>query len=375
MIETVLTLPRATELDIARFEKKNDLTLPDSYRRFLLEQNGGRPANGEFAVPGWGVTVIDFFFGIGSRDSYDLQKHFDRLDDPRSSELLPIASDPGGWIVYLGVRGPHRGAVFFWDHKTPASTPVSIGDDFDAFAASLKPEGAYDDYVFGRPPRLWVFRPWFPYEIGLDKMRKHCSILNNQDLFNAGFDVGQFRSDLAVAQLKITLKTFETDCFLWESRTFVSERMRRAMALDPSAIQFFDVDSSQSAPLPRSMDYKIMVIPVTENVSDPSKSRYTSIPMPEGGKPMLDVAGIAVRPDAQPAHDLFIDEFFTEAFCTDVFALRVLKAGCTGVRFFDPSQLSIGEPMRFRTLRGVEEEGDWDPVRKIEHTKVVEWIN
>jgi hypothetical protein len=223
--------------------------------------------------------------------------------------------------------------------------------------------------------RLWVFRPWFPYEIGLDKMGKHCSILNNQEVFNAGFQVGAFRSALPVAQLKVTLKNFETDCFMWESRTFVSERLRNAMALDPSAIQFFDVDSSSSAPLPRSMNYKIMVIPVTENVSDPSKSRYMSFPMPDDGRPILNVEGIALRTDVEPVHDLFHDEFFSEAFCTDEFALRVLRAGCTGMRFFDPAQLSIGAPMRFRTLRGIEEEGDWDPVRKIEHTTVVEEIH
>lgn len=124
MIEMIRLLRGVTELDLARFERMNNVELPERYRRFLCEQNGGRPRNGEFPVPGWGVTVVDFFFGIATDDSYDLQKQFDRLDDPRNSELLPIATDPGGWIVYLGVRGPYSGGVYFWDHKDPESRPV-----------------------------------------------------------------------------------------------------------------------------------------------------------------------------------------------------------------------------------------------------------
>src|SRR5688572_11205966 len=100
----IMTLRRATELDVARFEKANDLALPASYRRFLIEQNGGRPKDGDFPVPGWGVTAVDFFFGVDTGDGCDLQKQFDRLDDPRGSRLLPIANDPGGWLVYMRVR-------------------------------------------------------------------------------------------------------------------------------------------------------------------------------------------------------------------------------------------------------------------------------
>jgi hypothetical protein len=223
--------------------------------------------------------------------------------------------------------------------------------------------------------RLWLFRPWFPYAVGLETFVKHCSILNFQELFNAGFQVGQFRSALPIAQLKLTLQTFDIDCFMFESRTFVSERMRDAMALEPSAVQFFDVDASRSAPVPRSMNYKIMVVPVAEDVSDLSKSSFMTTELPGGVTLPMNVQRIAVRPDFQPVHELFHDRFFAEAFCTDQLAVRVLKAGCTGVRFFDPAQLSLAMPMRFRTLRGIEEEGEWDPVRKVELTKVVQMIH
>jgi hypothetical protein len=153
MIEMMGAAPVASELDVARFERANKLTLPKDYRGFLREQNGGRPRDGEFAVPGWGVTVVDTFFGIGTGDTYDLQQQLDRLADSRNSDLLPIATDPGGLLLFLGIRGPYVGRIFFWDHKTSASPPVLVGDDFEAFAASLKPDGTFDSYEFGLPPK------------------------------------------------------------------------------------------------------------------------------------------------------------------------------------------------------------------------------
>jgi hypothetical protein len=153
VIEMMRPVRGAAELEVARFERANNLALPKNYRRFLGEQNGGRPKDGEFPVPGWGVTVVDTFFGIGTGDSYDLQRQLDRLANPRNSELLPIATDPGGLRLFLGIRGPHVGGIFFWDHKDSASQPVQVADDFESFAASLKPDGAYDDYEFGLPPK------------------------------------------------------------------------------------------------------------------------------------------------------------------------------------------------------------------------------
>jgi hypothetical protein len=99
-----------------------------------------------------------------------------------------------------------------------------------------------------------------------------------------------------------------------------------------------------------------------------------SFPFPDSDKSMIFAQRIAIRADFEPVHALFHDRFFFDVLCTDDFAVRVLKAGCTGMRFFDPAQLSMAMPMRFRTLQGIEEEGDWDPVRKIEHTKLVEVI-
>lgn len=174
---------------------------------------------------------------------------------------------------------------------------------------------------------------------------------------------GEFaRTKLPRAEIEFTREDFDDDCFQCDALTFVSEKMRRAMALGPSDIQYFDVDTSRSPPLPRSKHYQLMHIPVAEDVSDPARSDYSFRQRPDGFELLSPPHAIAFRPDVEPTHEIFYDRFFKVILCTDELALRILWAGCTGVRFLDPVQLDdLGS--FFRTLRGVEEARDWDPVR------------
>ncbi len=145
------------------------------------------------------------------------------------------------------------------------------------------------------------------------------------------------------------------------------------MALGPSDIQYFDVDASQSAPLPLSKYYQIMHIPVTEDVSVPERSDYLFRQRPDGSELEGYPIAVAFRPDAVPEHEIFYDRFFKVTFCTDEFALRVLQAGCTGVRFLDPVE-PFGVRLGYhRTLRGVERD-DWDPRQKIFRSKLIREI-
>lgn len=227
--------------------------------------------------------------------------------------------------------------------------------------------------------RIWQFAKWGPYEVDGEAFVENCSLLNQDEVDLAGALITRdFRHEaFPVVQLQLTLTDYDADCFMYNMLTFVSERMRNAMALGPTEIQYFDVDTRASAPLPRSKNYKVMNIPVIEDVSDPLLSNYQMRRLtPDTPEVPILVHEIAIRPDAQPTHQLFWDKFFRGyTFCTDALAMRVLRAGCTGVRFFDTSRISLLRPKRFRTLRGVEESGDWDSVNKILHTTLVEAIH
>ena len=201
----------------------------------------------------------------------------------------------------------------------------------------------------------------------------HCTVSRLSEPSGEGPIAGRFvRDGLLAAKLALTLEDFDLDCFYWDGFTFVSERMRRAMALGPSDIQYFDVDASESAPLPRSKNYRILHVPVTEDVSDPHNSDYICHHRSDGS---IDASGMPLvavfRQDAEPAHEIFYDKLFRVIYCTDEFVLRILKASCSGAFFFDPSQ-PFGNHTRLRTLRGVEEIVKW--TKKVFRTKLIETI-
>jgi hypothetical protein len=181
---------------------------------------------------------------------------------------------------------------------------------------------------------FWMFMPWMPLISGA-KIRKHCAVLSTSNVWPIA---GEFVQDgVRTAKLILTLEDFDLDCFYWNGFTFVSEKMRYAMALGPSDIQYFDVDASESAPLPQSKHYMTMHVPVTEDVSDLKNSKYTRDHLPGDSVKINIPSTVAFRPEAEPTHEIFYDRSFKIIYCTDEFALRVLQAGCSGAGFFHPS--------------------------------------
>jgi hypothetical protein len=221
---------------------------------------------------------------------------------------------------------------------------------------------------------LWMFTPWLPHSLNGGQLLGRCNFLNGLDLVRARPVAGEFvRNDLPTLQIEFTDEDYDQDCFDWNGFTFVSEKMRRAMALGPLDIQYLEVDSSRSTLLPRSKHYQIMHLPVAEDVSDPERSDYLFRHRPGGD---IEVEGhpnaVAFRRDVEPAHEIFYDRFFKVIFCTDEFALRILRAGCREMRFVDPVDLRGWN--RYRTLRGIEE-SEWDPKRKIFRDKLIQEIS
>jgi len=182
----------------------------------------------------------------------------------------------------------------------------------------------------------------------------HCRILNRRQVFALSLFARHMKgSAYPVARLKLTLEDFDADYFEFEANMFVSERLRQVMALDPSGVRYFEVDSKLSAPLPRSKNYQIMGpiafedVLESETADDHLDRRYVP--------PDSEIKFVQTRPGANPAHQLFYDNQYSgHLACTDALALRVLASGCTGVRFFDLHYWFRGKRF-FRSLQGIEE--------------------
>lgn len=122
----------ASVSQIADLERDLNASLPESYKAFLSEHNGGRPAPDKFKTrDGKYETGIRFFFGITS-GIYGLQSNLILLKTRLPEGSLAIATDSGGNFVLLDID---TGSISFFDHELEITSLVS--DDFVSFLANL----------------------------------------------------------------------------------------------------------------------------------------------------------------------------------------------------------------------------------------------
>ena len=144
--------PQVTDAQVEAFERSYGHRLPDDYRQFLLDINGGRPGgeNCEFAL---GVVNRLFSLDDTDDDSRDLatRANWERPHLP-SPDLLFIGHDDGCGILLLALAGEHRGEVWLQitvDERPPDANPRVLWHDrrdmrrlagsFEEFVRSLRP--------------------------------------------------------------------------------------------------------------------------------------------------------------------------------------------------------------------------------------------
>lgn len=148
-----------TELDIALAEKKISKKFPDEYKSFLIKHNGGRPQLSGFDIE-WSDehrdevwvydhSMVHFFIDIDLDENNDATTNlfgcFDSYEGQVPSDTIPIAYDPGGNLILIGVEGENRGKIFFWlqefetedDEDTDYSNVGFVANTFNEFIDSL----------------------------------------------------------------------------------------------------------------------------------------------------------------------------------------------------------------------------------------------
>jgi hypothetical protein len=116
-----------SESKIARFEAFAGITLPRTYRDFLLKYNGGVPANQKFVSkyrPGADhFYIVHTLLPIGTRKRFgfdNLKAYFETYKTKQwrvPDEMIPIAGDLFGNLFCLVVTGPNTGKIYFWNHE------------------------------------------------------------------------------------------------------------------------------------------------------------------------------------------------------------------------------------------------------------------
>lgn len=136
--------------DVSAFEKRLGHALPQEYRQFLLDVNGGRPDRDNAQFEG---GVINRLFSLDDSDeSRNLEIRARRqLDQLPTKDLLFVGHDWTGGALLLSLAGAHRGEVWLHvsDERPAGSNPrvewhdrrdmKKLADNFEAFMRSLKP--------------------------------------------------------------------------------------------------------------------------------------------------------------------------------------------------------------------------------------------
>lgn len=127
MVKPLLQDPHdpITHADLERFEKQIDARLPDDYRAFLLEHNGGDFPN-EVAfehVDKWGRSdpfSVSHLYGLCVK-THGLEDTYRDLDTYLPKGFVPIGGDAGGNKICIVASGRDVGSVWFWDHEAGMS--------------------------------------------------------------------------------------------------------------------------------------------------------------------------------------------------------------------------------------------------------------
>lgn len=121
-----------TEDMILELENQFSIKLPQDYKEFMLRYNGGKPDGN------WG---FDFFEKGTNSKTGSIIRYFEvlyteetmKFDDLKAGyvalvesgqipcNLLPIADDPFGNIIFISVKGDDYGLVYFGNHELEAT--------------------------------------------------------------------------------------------------------------------------------------------------------------------------------------------------------------------------------------------------------------
>ncbi len=147
-LKLLVNKPAADEARVTAFETEIGQRLPDDYRAFLLHYNGGRPAQRGFQFArraNFHVhAVVHWFLSLHDGEASNLEHTARALHRRIPPDTLPIANDPYGSFVLLGLGGESRGKVYFWDHERLAAGPPEwsnvdlVADSFDGFLRQLE---------------------------------------------------------------------------------------------------------------------------------------------------------------------------------------------------------------------------------------------
>lgn len=134
--------PSISDQDIIDLENLLEINLPGSYKKFLLEFNGGVPTPDLIDVPGLqgSPTDVQVFFGIGrSVLSSGLKWNFENFGKvTMKAVLFPIGCDSGGGVFAISINRDGQDEVLYFDPFDGDSRLYEVALCFDDFLGKIR---------------------------------------------------------------------------------------------------------------------------------------------------------------------------------------------------------------------------------------------
>jgi hypothetical protein len=148
--------------DILRFEMQRGIILPDSYRKFLVDCNGGRTAADTCyaIIPGWNELLVNEMLGLTEQAETSLyRRQFSNFSTGTDAKFLVFGYDVADQRLILDLRDGSYGKVYIRNHVHARRGPlliddagfapedyeeaalfIPLADNFESFIAMLGPE-------------------------------------------------------------------------------------------------------------------------------------------------------------------------------------------------------------------------------------------
>ncbi|HEY1083640.1 MAG TPA: SMI1/KNR4 family protein [Prosthecobacter sp.] len=143
--------PKITSVDVEIFEGKHHLNLPEGYRQFLIECNGGSPYPNSYLADSGVEVTISYLFSLGDGGlPGNLENDYcpPGWDDAHQEGYIQIGHDFGNQPIVLSTKGKTRGYVYLNIDSIPHLIAHSFGSLLrQANCRRGLSRGAYDDLM------------------------------------------------------------------------------------------------------------------------------------------------------------------------------------------------------------------------------------
>ena len=130
--------------DIQQFESRHKLQLPDDYRAYMLQHNGGMPWMVYFQSASGDEYALTQLHSIGCDHPYDLDNQCRCHDWPAAYKegTIVIGRDCAGSEFLMATRGKEAGSIYFLNREPtlrPKGRVARIASSFSEMMDNLKP--------------------------------------------------------------------------------------------------------------------------------------------------------------------------------------------------------------------------------------------